>query len=126
MAELTVLFYSGRHRSTRIYMMENGVKPVQDFIEKNQQSRQNDINRFIRTSKRICDVERPHREQFCYEKNGIYAIKAHQVRVYGFFDGQNFIMCHAVFKKQDKARKEDLEKTDRIREEYKQRKETKR
>jgi len=62
---------------------------------------------------------------FPHEGEGIYAIKANQARIYGFQDGRRFIMCHAVFKKQDKARREDLKKTDRMREEYKRRKEVK-
>src|SRR4030042_1417397 len=122
MGELTVLFHEGRYRSAWLYVREDGGNPVRDFIETHIQSRPNEMNRLIRTIKFICDDERPHREKFRHEQNGIYAIKAHQARVYGFQDGHRVIMCHAVFKKRDRAGKEDLKKTDRIRDEYKRRK----
>ncbi len=32
-----------------------------------------------------------------------FTIKAYQIRVYGFFDADRFIMCRAVEKKRNKA-----------------------
>ncbi len=124
MGELTVIFYEGGVRSAWYFVTQDGKNPVLDFIETHQLSRPKDMEKLRRTIKNICEYPRPSEEMFRHEGQGIYAIKAAQARVYGFQDGRNFIMCHAVFNKRDRVRKEDLKKADKIREEYKRRKET--
>ncbi len=122
MDELKVIYHKGRYRSTWFYVKAGGGNPVLDFIMTHHQTRPNEIKRLRAVMQRICEYQRPNTEMFRHEGNGIYAIKAHQPHIYGFFDGRCFIMCHAVFKKQNKARREDLNKTAQIRKEYFQRK----
>lgn len=71
-----------------------------------------------------CDRGRiPIPEQFKHEEKGIYAFKAKSARVYCFFDGDSIIITNGAIKKQRRARREDLQKSERLRKEYQERKE---
>jgi len=61
-------------------------------------------------------------DQFKYELNEIYAFKVRQVRFYCFFDDKIIVLTNGAIKKQQKARKQDLEKAARMRNEYLERK----
>ena len=59
-----------------------------------------------------------NQERFKHERNGIYAIKGHQVRVYCFMaSGHRIVLTNAVEKKRPKARSEDLKRAEQIRQE---------
>ena len=75
--------------------------------------------RALKVIKRLGDEGRcENKERFKYERNGIYAIKGHQVRVYCFMaSDQRIVLTNAVEKKRPKARPEDLNRAEQIRQE---------
>lgn len=57
-----------------------------------------------------------NRERFKLEQDGIYAIKAWQVRAYCFMTSDaRIVVTNIVEKKRDRARPEDLRRADEIR-----------
>ncbi|MBI5845658.1 MAG: type II toxin-antitoxin system RelE/ParE family toxin [Deltaproteobacteria bacterium] len=59
-------------------------------------------------------------QKFAYEGDGIWAIKAKQVRIYCFYEGNRLILlAHGVVKKRPKANPVDLEKARTLRSEWK-------
>jgi hypothetical protein len=99
----TVLFKKEKYRSTYFLVDGKGVNRVLDFLMKLSRKKPNDYRRIRKWMQRICVVQRPSKEHFNNEGDGVYAIKAYQIRVYGFYDGDRFIMCRAVEKKRNKA-----------------------
>lgn len=99
----TILFHQGEYRSTSFLVDDNGANRVLDFLMKLSRNKPNDHRRIRKWRQRICVIQRPGQEHFNNEGDGVYAIKAYQIRVYGFFDADRFIMCRAVEKKRNKA-----------------------
>lgn len=99
----TILYFKGTYRSTYFLVDNNGVNRVLDFIMKQNKKRKHDCAKMLSTMKKLCEYERPNKEMFNYENDGIYVIKAYQMRIYGFFDEDSFIMCRAAIKKRDRA-----------------------
>lgn len=99
----TILYFKGTYRSTYFLVDNNGVNRVLDFIMKQNKKRKHDCAKMLSTMKKLCEYERPNKEMFNHEKDGIFVIKAYQMRIYGFFDEDKFIMCRAAIKKRDRA-----------------------
>jgi len=61
-----------------------------------------------------------HDKKFKQIENEDYLceIKGHQLRMIGFFNGLKFIIVHCVIKKQDKHKREDLKKANKLMEMY--------
>lgn len=58
-------------------------------------------------------------QKFKKESGKIYVFKSHQVRLYGFQSKSNeFIITNAYIKKRDKAKKEHLDKAEKMRKQY--------
>jgi len=74
----------------------------------------------LRTIERLADEGRcDNVERFKHERNGIFAIKAWQIRLYCFWSNDKRLVLTNVVtdKKQDKARVSDLDRAERIRSE---------
>ncbi len=73
--------------------------------------------KLLRTIHRLGDFGECHNEErFCHERDKIYAIKAHGVRVYCFMTSdRRIVLANVVGKQQRKARKQDLDRAEWIR-----------
>ena len=75
--------------------------------------------KLLTTIKRLGDSgECRNTDRFVHERNGIYAIKAWKVRVYCFMTkDQRIVLTNVEPKTQTRARPQDLDRADRIRNE---------
>lgn len=100
---------------------ENGDCPSLDFLDyvkKWNKIEHKKVYRFLHSCS--CAGKFPiNREKFVCEEDDIFAIKSHQIRLYGFWDKDyEFILTNGAIKKQDKANPNDLQKAKNVRQEY--------
>jgi len=98
------------------------VPPIIEFLDDLKKSRELDFKKIFKRIERFSQTGfiPNNSENFSHEGDQIYAIKAHQIRLYGFFfnGGKEFILTNGCIKKRDKAKPEDLRKAKDWRYEY--------
>ena len=106
-------FYKGQ--SIRVFLSEQ----VQKFIGREEKRNQAKIHSTLERLANSGHIN--NNEKFKHEGNGIWAVKAGQVRVYGWFDdvnGRAFIGAHFIIKKKNKADRVDLEIVKKLRDDF--------
>lgn len=106
-----ILYHQGAHRSNYYLINDNGVNRVLDFIMEQHKKRKRECIKMLSTMKKICEYNRVNKEMFNHEEDNIYVIKNYQMRIYGFFDKDRFIMCRATRKKRNKADPKIIKRT---------------
>ena len=108
--------YDGAARTIEWAVMPDGKMPGRrswDRLDKGKKTK------LLTTIERLGDSgECRNEERFKHERNGIYAIKAWKVRIYCFMThDQRIVLTNVAGKKQEKAKRADLDRAERIREE---------
>lgn len=111
-----VVVYSGRSRTIEWAVLPGAKMPARrewEDLEKRQKAQ------LLATIERLGDEPAyANTERFKKESGRIFAMKAYQVRAYCFFASVNrLVVTNIVVKKRDKAKKADLERAERIRQE---------
>lgn len=97
-------------------LIKNGKSTIRPFIESLEASERNSLIRLI---EELGERDMRNAEKFRHEGNGIFAIKSGQIRIYCFFDAGNLmILTNGIKKKQNRARRADVEKADALRDYY--------
>lgn len=102
-------------------LIKNGKSTIRPFIEGLETSERNSLLRLI---EEFGKRDMKNTEKFRHEGDGIFAIKSGQIRIYCFFDSGNLmLLTNGLKKKQNRVRREDVEKASNLRDYYmKQRK----
>ena len=117
----------------KIYMLcVNGKNEVEEYLNKLKKKRPNEHGALMGAfEKFLKHGPSSSNEKFKCEGDGIFVLKAHQQRVYGFYGGENpndrncFITCVCDEKKQDKADPKVLDKARDLKKEYEKERKTK-
>lgn len=97
-------------------LIKNEKSTIRPFIQSLEVSERNSLLRLIEA---LGQRDMRNAEKFRHEGNGIYAIKSGQVRIYCFFDeGNMMVLTNGIKKKQNRARREDTEKAESLRDYY--------
>ena len=102
-------------------LIKNGKSTIRPFLEELETSERNSLLRLI---EELGKRDMRNTEKFRHEGDGLFAIKSGQIRIYCFFDSGNLMfLTNGVKKKQNRARREDVERACNLRDYYmKQRK----
>lgn len=93
---------------------------LSDFVSSLDKTNKNKI-------KAVCDnfvrIERWRNEERCsFLEDGLYELKAHQVRLVFFYDGKYAIITHGFLKKRPKTPRNEIDKAKKLRADYFERK----
>lgn len=99
-------------------LIKNGKSTIRPFIEDLEASERNSLLRLI---EELGKRDMKNTEKFRHEGDGIFAIKSGQIRIYCFFDSGNLmLLTNGLKKKQNRVRREDVEKACNLRDYYMQ------
>lgn len=109
------LLYNGS--KLKLYVLEGSRCFTKDYIDSlDDASRRKTLARL----KKIGDVGPPrNEEQFKHLRDRIFEIKAHQVRIFCFYDEKgNLVLTHGINKPTKKIQQREIEKAIEMRTEY--------
>lgn len=108
------IVYQGRVKTIEWAVRPNGTMPgYRDWVKLEKKQRA----ALLVTIRRLGDEGTVQKkEKFAFERDGFFAIKAWKVRVYCFMTSdRRVVLTNVASKKQDKAKKTDLERAKHIR-----------
>lgn len=111
--------YHGHCHVVAYAVDKNGKMPAKDFLESVLDKRE--AAKMVSRLKRLADHGRINNdEQFKKERNDIFALKIHQRRLYCFIENGVWYLTNGTEKKkkQNRANPQDLDRAERIRNEY--------
>ncbi len=115
-------FYRGRKLRIFYAIRKNGAQPASKFLDELKKNDPQYFAKIITLVRRLGDIGRiTNKQQFRCEDDGIFAFKAFQVRLLGFYGPRGtFILTHGLKKKKQKLDQSELEKAKTIRHEFNQ------